>query len=1020
MVFNIPILRREFLKDLYMHRTILLILVNAFFLGLLGVPNASANDSPVRQLSESKAGLLPLSQRGGIDVGGANKGVFLMRHSNNQFLVAGSLVNGQVRIDLLNDPGANFRLVGIADLDRNGISDLIFQIVTQGESGEVRIWNDFIRASDKLLRSVKVVWDIQATADLDGDGFPDLVWRYNVAGSPDTGVSYIWFTNGTSVTQVRKRGGAPLNWALLGAMDLNRDGAADMVYVSPDGAIRVLMATASRTCANFSAGSIPGGYSALRFDDFTGRGKGDLLLRNPTTGDVRLLSLNATYVQLPPAGSNPDDPNASCSATTEVIPAALETLPSSDRTWWLYGTADLNGDGTTDIVWATPAGTMVVWLLSPTGAAPTVIANAGNIPARELYSAFPSIASSVPPPTPVTTAIAVSVAGRGTGLVTSTPNGISCSVSCSTQFNTGATVTLRALPTSGSSFVGWSGACAGNATCTVSLEVARSVTATFSAPQVAALAAPIESLFSTSVANASQPAGTIKTARSRFDLFVESPANPVMRGVTVTSAAGEISRAFFSGGSLSTLVGPDGGRVEVVQRTRERTDYQFFSPANVYTGGFAVIRSADSPTWSVGAIIGASALQTNSEIAGFFGGTSAGSFSIFTTPGSELDSLQPLPANVGAALEEFYKLNAGSVPPKAAEWQPGAAEGPPKLFQQKSVFGSSSSRNASAAAGFGLAAVVGAGVCLAGIVVCGPSTIVLVGLAGLAMNVTGASSAAQSIAARAGQQLLGDSCVNPDAALASWCSTMQDDMLGVQDDPFSSLRNRVTGLVDGVSNRWSNLTQSINSVQDRFGQMSLSDASRFLPFDNSQRPAAGSLPGVDAGVTGLAVTQLGNVPYSLTGIMRRDRTVTASGAGNDGTSIQVNGSLSGAAFTGSTTISRGGVAGQPGATSGSARPVSACNTVTESGGQGAFSRTYSIGAGTVFSFSYDAYSIPDAFAVFTLNRSTGQWAQAFSTSGLVSGRGNQNLSTGGSPYAAVTVTAPNQGTAWEFTLGCAR
>ena len=994
-------------------------LLMAFAASAIAVSTVSASDAPIGASIVHKAGLLPLSQRGGIDLNGSNKGVFLIRHSNNQFLAAGSLLNNQIRFDLLNDPGQNFRLVGLADFDRNGLSDLIFQNVTQGESGEVRVWNDFIRASDKLLRNVKLVWNLEAVGDLDGDGFPDLVWRYNVAGSPDTGVSYIWFTNGTAVTQVRKRGGAPLNWALLGAMDLNRDGAADMVYVAPDGAVRVLMATASRTCANFSAGSIPGGYSALRFDDFTGRGRGDLLLRNPTTGDVRLLSLNATYLQLPPPGSNPDDQNASCSATTEAMPAALETLPSSDRTWRLYGTADLNGDGTTDIVWATPAGTMVVWLLSPTGSAPTVLANAGNIPG-DVYSAFPNIASSVAPPAAATTSLAVLVTGRGTGLVTSTPNGISCSGACSAQFNTGATVTLRALPTSGSTFVGWSGACASNATCVVSLEVARSVTATFSSPLAAASAAPVESLFSTSITNATQPAGTIKTARSRFDLFVESSANPVMRGVTVTSAAGEISRAFFSGGALRTLVGADGGRVEVVSRTLERTDYQFFSTTNAYTGGFTVVRSADSPTWSVAAIIGASALQTNNEISGSFGGTAPGSFSIFTTPGSELDSLQTLPTNVSATLEEFYKLNVSSTPPTLSEWQPGAVEGPPKMFQQKSLFGSSSSRNATAAAGFGLAAVVAAGVCLGTIVVCGPSTIALVGLAGLAMNVTGAASAAQSLAARAGQQLLGDSCANPDPALASFCSTLQDDMLGVQDDPISSLRNRVNAVVDGVSNRWSGLTQSISSLRDRFGQVSPSDASRFMPFDNSQRPAAGVLPGVDSGVTGLAVSQLGNVPYSLTGIMRRNGSVTASGKGNDGTSIQVNGTLAGTTFNGATTISRAGVAGQPSATSGAARPVSSCNTVTESGGQGAFSRSYSIGAGTVFSFSYDAYTIPDAFTVFTLNRTSGQWAQAFSTGGLVSGRGNQNLSTGGSPYAAVTVTAPNQGTAWEFTLGCAR
>ena len=70
--------------------------------------------------------------------------------------------------------------------------------------------------------------------DLDGDGSGDLVWRYRTPGTDDSGVSYVWFTDGNNVSQVRKRGGAPLDWALLGARDVNGDGAADMIYLSAD------------------------------------------------------------------------------------------------------------------------------------------------------------------------------------------------------------------------------------------------------------------------------------------------------------------------------------------------------------------------------------------------------------------------------------------------------------------------------------------------------------------------------------------------------------------------------------------------------------------------------------------------------------------------------------------------------------------------------------------------------------------------------------------------------------------
>jgi beta-lactam-binding protein with PASTA domain len=40
-------------------------------------------------------------------------------------------------------------------------------------------------------------------------------------------------------------------------------------------------------------------------------------------------------------------------------------------------------------------------------------------------------------------------------------------------------VTLAASPASGSSFTGWTGACSGTGTCTVTMDAAKSVTATF-------------------------------------------------------------------------------------------------------------------------------------------------------------------------------------------------------------------------------------------------------------------------------------------------------------------------------------------------------------------------------------------------------------------------------------------------------------------------------------------------------------------------------------------------------------
>jgi len=73
----------------------------------------------------------------------------------------------------------------------------------------------------------------------------------------------------------------------------------------------------------------------------------------------------------------------------------------------------------------------------------------------------------------------LSVTLSGSGMVTSTPSGISCGSTCSSSFDSGASVTLNETPASGWSFTSWSGACSGSGSCQVTMTAARSVSATF-------------------------------------------------------------------------------------------------------------------------------------------------------------------------------------------------------------------------------------------------------------------------------------------------------------------------------------------------------------------------------------------------------------------------------------------------------------------------------------------------------------------------------------------------------------
>jgi uncharacterized repeat protein (TIGR02543 family) len=77
--------------------------------------------------------------------------------------------------------------------------------------------------------------------------------------------------------------------------------------------------------------------------------------------------------------------------------------------------------------------------------------------------------------------LTINKTGTGTGVVTSTPTGISCGADCTENFEYGTIVTLNATPTSSyHRFLGWSGGgCSGKGSCQVTISAAATVSAAF-------------------------------------------------------------------------------------------------------------------------------------------------------------------------------------------------------------------------------------------------------------------------------------------------------------------------------------------------------------------------------------------------------------------------------------------------------------------------------------------------------------------------------------------------------------
>jgi len=84
--------------------------------------------------------------------------------------------------------------------------------------------------------------------------------------------------------------------------------------------------------------------------------------------------------------------------------------------------------------------------------------------------------------TPTSHLLSVLLAGNESGTATSNPAGVNCGTSCTASFAPGTAVNLTASPAPGGTFSGWSDACTGAGSCSLTLNSDDFVTATFGSP----------------------------------------------------------------------------------------------------------------------------------------------------------------------------------------------------------------------------------------------------------------------------------------------------------------------------------------------------------------------------------------------------------------------------------------------------------------------------------------------------------------------------------------------------------
>lgn len=160
--------------------------------------------------------------------------------------------------------------------------------------------------------------------------------------------------------------------------------------------------------------------------------------------------------------------------------------------------------------------------------------------------------------------LGVTSAGTGVGTVTSDPVGINCGSYCNEEFVAGTSVNLTAAASTGSRFDGWSGGiCSGTGTCTVLMDTARSVTASFTQVN-----------FNLGVSKTGTGSGVVSSSPAGINCG-STCTYPFGYNTTVTLTAAASSGSTFTGWSGS---GCSGTGTCVVSMTSARSVTASFSP----------------------------------------------------------------------------------------------------------------------------------------------------------------------------------------------------------------------------------------------------------------------------------------------------------------------------------------------------------------------------------------------------------------------------------------------------------
>ena len=292
---------------------------------------------------------------------GDNFSDMLWRSANGALIdwtMNGATIAGSGSVTLQGNavaPDASWKIAGTSDFNNDGKTDVLWR----QDSGSLALWlmnGSTITSSNAVAYQGNPItpdasWSVAGTADFNGDGNADLLWRQN------SGALALWIMNGASATSsspLTYQGQALMpdaSWSIAGVGDFDSDGSADLLWRQNSGALAIwdingaTVASSSTVTWQGNAIAPDPSWSVAGIGDFNRDGNADILWRQ-SSGALAIWQMNGSAVQS----------SAPITYQGNVI--------APDASWKMVEIGDFNGDGNSDILWRNDNGSMSEWLMN--------------------------------------------------------------------------------------------------------------------------------------------------------------------------------------------------------------------------------------------------------------------------------------------------------------------------------------------------------------------------------------------------------------------------------------------------------------------------------------------------------------------------------------------------------------------------------------------------------------------------------------------------------------------------------